>query len=58
MKYTQIPANTFEQLQLNAGVLLRQFNVQTGAFALTDIIGATSGGSNFVATPSFLDFGR
>lgn len=57
MKYTQIPSNTFEQIQLNAGVLLTDFDPTTGELSLEDIIGATSGGVNFTDTPSFTDYG-
>lgn len=56
-KYTQIPADTFQRLQLNAGLLLSDFTPDTGAFDKTSIIGATSGGVSFEATPSYTDFG-
>lgn len=55
MKYTQIPADTFQKLQLNAGILVRNFAPETGT--ITDIVGATSGGVSFTATPTFSDFG-
>lgn len=58
MKYTQIPQNTFKNIQLNAGVLLKAFTPDTGTLKATDIIGATSGGVSFTATPSFIDFGE
>lgn len=58
MKYTQIPTNTFKQMQLNAGVLLSSFTPSTATFSADDIIGATSGGINFTATPTFVDFGE
>lgn len=56
MKFTQIPADTFKELQLNAGVLATGFTPGTGA--VTGLIGATTGGINFTATPSFKDFGE
>lgn len=56
MKYTQIPSDTFQKLQLNAGILVKDFAPETGT--ITDIIGATSGGVSFTATPSFSDFGE
>ena len=56
MKYTQIPADTFQKLQLNAGILVKNFAPETGT--ITDIIGATSGGVSFTATPTFSDFGE
>ena len=58
MRYTKIPEATFQNLQLNAGVMLKDFTPTTGAFEDTDIIGATSGGVNFVAEPTFTDFGE
>ena len=58
MKYTQIPQDTFKNIQLNAGVLLKAFTPDTGTLKATDILGATSGGANFAATPSFIDFGE
>lgn len=56
MKYTQIPADTFQKLQLNAGILVKSFAPETGT--ITDIVGATSGGVSFTATPTFSDFGE
>ena len=58
MKYTQIPQDTFKNIQLNAGVLLKDFAPESGTLKATDILGATSGGVNFTATPSFIDFGE
>lgn len=58
MKFTQIPSNTFQQLQLNAGILLASFTPATGTFLEADILGATSGGVKFSATPSFTDYGE
>lgn len=58
MKYTQIPQDTFKNIQLNAGVLLKAFAPDTGTLKATDILGATSGGVSFTATPSFIDFGE
>lgn len=58
MKYTKIPADTFKNLQLNAGVLLKSFDVDTQTMAADSIVGATSGGVSFTAVPSFIDFGE
>lgn len=58
MKYTQVPTNTFKELQLNAGFLASSFDTTTGAVTAANIIGATTGGVNFTATPSFIDFGE
>lgn len=57
-KFTKIPETTFDKLQLNAGVLLKSFDPTTAKVADADIIGATSGGVNFTATPAFVDFGE
>lgn len=58
MKFTQIPQDTFKELVLNAGVLLSAFSPDTAEVADGTIIGATSGGLTFAATPSFSDFGE
>ena len=57
MKYTKIPETTFQNLQLNAGVLLSAFNPESATVANESIIGATTGGINFTATPTFSDMG-
>lgn len=57
-KFTQIPTNTFKKLQLNAGILTTEFDPATGKLSASNIIGATSGGVSFEATPSFSDFGE
>ena len=58
MKYTKIPETTFQNIQLNAGVLLSSFNPTSATVADESIIGATTGGVNFTATPTFSDFGE
>lgn len=58
MKFTQIPQDTFKELVLNAGVLLSAFSPDAVEVADDAIIGATSGGINFSAVPSFSDFGE
>lgn len=57
MKFTKIPSSTFQKLQLNAGILLTNFSPATGEVVDGNILGATSGGNNFTATPTFEDFG-
>ena len=56
MKYTQIPTDTFEKLQMNAGILVDSFNPATGVIG--NILGATTGGIQFQANPTFEDFGE
>lgn len=56
MKYTQIPSTAFKNIQLNAGVLMDEFTPSTGVVG--NLIGATTGGINFTATPTFNDYGE
>ena len=56
MKYTQIPNTTFEQIQLNAGILVDSFEPSTGVVG--NIIGATTGGVQFQDSVEFKDFGE
>lgn len=58
MKFTKIPQNTFETLQVNAGVLLTQFDPTSPTVTDANILGATTGGITFTATPSYTDFGE
>ena len=57
MKFTQIPANTFKELQLNAGILTSNFAPTTGTVESNAMLGATSGGVSFTATPTYADWG-
>lgn len=56
LKFTQVPTDTFEKLQLNAGILVDAFTPSTGVIG--NILGATSGGISFASNPSFTDFGE
>lgn len=56
MKFTQIPATAFQQIQLNAGILVDSFNPATGVIG--NLLGATTGGVQFGDNPSFTDFGE
>lgn len=58
MKFTKVAEDAFKKMQLNAGVLLRDFDPEAGALNTEDIVGATSGGVNFKATPEFTDLGE
>lgn len=55
-KYTRVPEDTFERLQLNAGILVDAFTPETGVIG--NILGATTGGINFTTNPDFTDFGE
>lgn len=56
LTYTQIPVNTFEELVLNAGIMVDDFTPASGTIG--NILGATTGGLQFSATPKFIDFGE
>ena len=58
MKFRKIPEDTFKNIVLNAGVLLKSFTPATPTIDNANILGATTGGINFTATPSFTDFGE
>lgn len=55
MKYTQIPVNTFKELQLNAGILVSSFTPATGE--VSGLLGATTGGIQFTDDVEYKDFG-
>lgn len=55
-KFTRVPTDTFEKLQLNAGILVDSFTPATGTIG--NILGATTGGINFTTNPEFTDFGE
>lgn len=57
MKFTKLPENTFEELQLNAGILLSIFTPASASVDDANILGATSGGVSFTDTPTYQDFG-
>lgn len=57
--FTVIPKDTFDGLQLDAGVLLKKFNPENvAAPADEDIICATTGGINISCVPTYSDLGE
>ena len=56
MKFTQVPTDTFENLVLNAGILVDEFTPGTGVIG--NILGATTGGIEFSTNPTYTDFGE
>jgi hypothetical protein len=57
--FTVIPKDTFDELQLDAGVLLRNFDpANVAAPADEDIICATTGGITVTCTPTYSDLGE
>lgn len=62
-RYTVMPANTFDALQMDAGVLLKQFNIEQATagqlgFTDADILCATTGGVNPTCVPTYSDMGE
>lgn len=57
-KFTRVPDDTFEKLQLNAGILVSNFDPATGSIAEADLLGATTGGIQFSTNPTYTDFGE
>lgn len=57
-KFTKIPESAFDELQLDAGMLVKNFDPDTAAAPEdADIICATTGGVTATCTPTFSDFG-
>lgn len=56
MKYTQIPATAFKNIQLNAGILAEGFDPSSGE--VSGLLGATSGGVQFTDDVEYKDFGE
>lgn len=58
-KFTAIPQSTFEELQLDAGVILKNFTPATPAAPKDeDIVCATTGGINVSCVPTYSDMGE
>lgn len=58
-RFTVIPADTFEQLQLDAGVLLKTFDPTTPTTPQSsNIITATTGGISASCVPTYSDMGE
>ena len=56
--FTVIPQDTFEGLQMDAGVLLNKFDPANPTVKDEDIITATTGGIQAVCQPSYSDLGE
>ena len=57
-RFTKIPQDTFSELQLNAGVLLKTFDPENPTEPADDaIICATTGGINASCVPTYSDMG-
>jgi len=56
-EYMKVPADTFETIQMDAGIIVDDFTPETGVIG--NILGAIdSSGFNFRSNPSFQDFGE
>ena len=58
MRFTKIPSDAFQKLQINAGILTTDFTPATGEIGVAGQIGATTGGVSFTATPTYSDYGE
>ena len=58
MKFTQVATDAFQKLQLNAGILLTEFDPTSPTVDKTKIFAATSGGASFNAGIEYEDFGE
>ena len=58
MKFTQIPADAFRQMVMNAAVIASAFDPVGGTLRNEDILGATTGGISFTAAPVYADLGE
>ncbi len=56
MLFTKLPENAFEQIQFNAGILVKSFDLST--LEVGALLGATSGGLDFKAKPNYIDWGE
>ena len=54
-KYTMMPVDTFQNIQINAGIVCTGFNPTTGV--ATGQIGATTGGNQVSIVPTMSDYG-
>ena len=56
-RFTTIPVDTFDELQVEVGILLKNFNLEDQSFQNSDIICATTGGIKINCTPTYQDLG-
>lgn len=56
--FTAIPESTFDELQLNAGVILKEFDPENPALVNANIVCATTGGLQIDAKPTYTDMGE
>ena len=56
MKFSQLPINTIEKVQINAGIIVDEFDPTTGVIGT--VLAATGGGSEFDPHPTITDWGE
>lgn len=56
-RFTAIPQDTFDALQLDAGILLYNFDIEAETYNNEDFICATTGGITASCVPTYSDFG-
>ena len=56
--FTVIPQDTFNELQMDAGVVLKSFDPATPSVTDANIVTATTGGIQVSCVPTFSDFGE
>lgn len=57
-RFSKISQNAFQDMQLEAGVILNNFNPASPDVEDEDIVCATTGGISITCVPSFVDFGE
>lgn len=57
-RFTKIPQSTFDELQIETGVLLTNFDPETGDFGDEDILTATQDGITVNVKPTIVDYGE
>lgn len=57
-QFTQIPQDTFDTIQTDAGILVRNFNPKSPSIQDADIVCATTGGITASCKPTFSDMGE
>ena len=56
-RFTKIPQSTFEEMQVEAGILLKAFDPANPTFEDSDIVCATTGGITVTCKASYIDYG-
>ena len=57
-RFSKLPIESFDEFQIDAGVLLKSFDPESPELVDSDIICATTGGINPTCVPSYSDMGE